>query len=87
MTLSVSDYRAKIAACATKATTLMNPVIKGAKEAVPEMWFGSAEEAAIKHLLAGAILVWDGSGEKKFGHVPTTSRLSGATRTGTRCGL
>ena len=53
MTLSVSEYRAKIAACATKATTLMNPVIKGAKEAVPEMWFGSAEEATIKHVTEG----------------------------------
>ena len=35
MTLSVSDYKAKIAASATKANALFQPKIEGAKEPVP----------------------------------------------------
>ena len=40
MTLSVSDYEAKIAACAIKADSLLTPKYEGAKDLVPEVWLG-----------------------------------------------
>ena len=73
MTLSISDYEAKIAAYATKVTTLFEPKIEGAKEPVPEIWFDGVDPGATKRWLAGAILMWDSADGVKFGHVPSTS--------------
>ena len=53
MTLSISDYEAKIAAYATKVTTLFEPKIEGAKEPVPEIWFDGVDPGATNKALVG----------------------------------
>ena len=73
MTLSISENLTKIAACATKVTTLFEPKTEGTKEPVPEIWFDGVDPGATKRWLAGAILMWDSANGVKFGHVPSSS--------------
>ena len=78
-TLSISEYQAKLAACAIKAKSLFVPKITGAKGAVPEVWPSESDGGKSKRLLAGAIIMWQKDGVTSFGHVPATTafRMSG----------